>query len=745
MKLLNISLVIFFLLGNLYSQQYKVNRYEDYVIKENLMNGAPHRIYNLKQNYLHRGFKQKMTNKEILSLSENIIDDHKSLINIGKDKTKIFKVDTHDNSLSVVLLQTYKNIPILNSGIGYTVNEKGDLLSLGADVYENINLSTSPLISRQQVVANLLDHFENEKLKIIDDIDLYIYPVEEKRDDYKLVWQLTLADSNNFRIYRVLYDALEGRIIKKIDQAMSGGIVSGVMKYQYYPTNHLNAPATCNLANHNILIWDAISQSCGNANTNSDGYFWLNKDLAYGTYYAHAILKNSYVEVRDRNILLLEYLFTSGNTSPTHLVTSCTPQSPPTPFTRIFPTCTATNMFYHVNYAHDYYKNTFAFSSMDYSMISTFDDGLGLNGSADGTNISFGSVDGQLWALSSDIIYHEYSHNVMYKIYGDWIGGSSSTGQGRAMDEGLADFFAGIITNDASIGEAVGLTRTLDNTYIFNSSESAHWNGQVIGGACWDINKALGKATSEQLVFKALRIAPQARNFTDFLENLLIADYMLFNGSNRNAIISAFNNHSIQPDLIVASISGPTSLNANQTGTWSITASGGVSPYTYAWSYYKSCDTDLPVAPCGYWYQLGQTSNTVTRYDTSPFELKCIITDAINQTTSVSKYVSVIGLNKETDLDSSIENIPQSYEVYNNYPNPFNPSTKIRFSLPQSDNVSIVVYNSLGQLVTKLVDDIYPSGFHEVLFNATGLPSGVYFYQVVLGNKSFIKQILLLK
>ena len=73
---------------------------------------------------------------------------------------------------------------------------------------------------------------------------------------------------------------------------------------------------------------------------------------------------------------------------------------------------------------------------------------------------------------------------------------------------------------------------------------------------------------------------------------------------------------------------------------------------------------------------------------------------------------------------------PTDFELSQNYPNPFNPSTTIRYALPVESKVSISIYNLLGQEITTLVNDIQSSGYHEVLFNASNLSSGVYLFRI---------------
>jgi hypothetical protein len=72
--------------------------------------------------------------------------------------------------------------------------------------------------------------------------------------------------------------------------------------------------------------------------------------------------------------------------------------------------------------------------------------------------------------------------------------------------------------------------------------------------------------------------------------------------------------------------------------------------------------------------------------------------------------------------------VPSSFVLAQNYPNPFNPSTAIRFDLAEAGHVSLAVYDMIGRKVAMLIDSELPARQHEVIWNASGLPSGVYFY-----------------
>ncbi len=88
---------------------------------------------------------------------------------------------------------------------------------------------------------------------------------------------------------------------------------------------------------------------------------------------------------------------------------------------------------------------------------------------------------------------------------------------------------------------------------------------------------------------------------------------------------------------------------------------------------------------------------------------------------------------------------PKTFSVEQNYPNPFNPSTKIVYSIPHISNVTLKVFNILGQQVKTLVNQTQSQGTYTVTFNASSLPSGIYFYSLEAGDYTQVKKMILLK
>jgi len=98
-----------------------------------------------------------------------------------------------------------------------------------------------------------------------------------------------------------------------------------------------------------------------------------------------------------------------------------------------------------------------------------------------------------------------------------------------------------------------------------------------------------------------------------------------------------------------------------------------------------------------------------------------------------------------TGLSNTNENIPEKFSLQQNFPNPFNPSTSICFSLPADSKVKLVVFNSAGQEVAELVNEEMNAGTYEYQFDAGSLSSGVYFYKLITENFTDTKKMMLVK
>lgn len=91
------------------------------------------------------------------------------------------------------------------------------------------------------------------------------------------------------------------------------------------------------------------------------------------------------------------------------------------------------------------------------------------------------------------------------------------------------------------------------------------------------------------------------------------------------------------------------------------------------------------------------------------------------------------------------EEVPAALQLRQNFPNPFNPSTTVGFELPRAGRVRITLFDAAGRSVAVIAEGEYAGGYHEVVFRAGGLASGIYFYRLEFGFQSLVRKMLLLR
>ena len=110
-----------------------------------------------------------------------------------------------------------------------------------------------------------------------------------------------------------------------------------------------------------------------------------------------------------------------------------------------------------------------------------------------------------------------------------------------------------------------------------------------------------------------------------------------------------------------------------------------------------------------------------------------------------NKGFNVLGASSVVGIDDENYILPDKYLLYQSFPNPFNPSTTIKYSVPNSDIVNIKVYDILGKEVATLLNEYKSPGSYIVEFDGSKFASGVYFYQLKAGNYLDTKKMILMK
>ena len=194
---------------------------------------------------------------------------------------------------------------------------------------------------------------------------------------------------------------------------------------------------------------------------------------------------------------------------------------------------------------------------------------------------------------------------------------------------------------------------------------------------------------------------------------------------------------------------------AKYPGTWAV----GFTPLWFA--KYGNNDGYNPVGPSN---DYTFTFPNVTSFGWTEYSLDVQVPAGVGVTaleTRLHVYSTFVGtvyfddltvqkVGTTTSVSSDNSNIPKVFDLSNNYPNPFNPSTKIQFAVPHEQNISLVIYNILGQRIRTLVQGVHTAGQYTVIWDGkdeTGhtVESGVYIYRLETGSIALVKKMLMLK
>ncbi len=253
---------------------------------------------------------------------------------------------------------------------------------------------------------------------------------------------------------------------------------------------------------------------------------------------------------------------------------------------------------------------------------------------------------------------------------------------------------------------------TTDYYLSFNGTSAAAPHVTALAGLIYSLNNELTYTEVKNLI----------------KDNAVYLGYPLEYGSGRIDALATLNE---TPLPLSINLSGPSYREINQSGTYTAVPSGGSSNYSnYLW-WERKDDDILPfkgsniilAPPSGQWIpQVGWTDMyTITISRSYSFSLKCEVTDSENNTAYDIQPVTVGGFLSKSSSNLPAEDIqslsPDNVIISSNYPNPFNPSTTIRFDIPKDSYVDLTIYSITGQKIISLADGSFLKGYHEMKWN----------------------------
>lgn len=264
--------------------------------------------------------------------------------------------------------------------------------------------------------------------------------------------------------------------------------------------------------------------------------------------------------------------------------------------------------------------------------------------------------------------------------------------------------------------------------FINQPNPQLYKGAEFFSSILWEIRKEIGASNSDNLIFDTLYRLSSSPDFVEFRDDMKAAD---LSGSYEAEIHNIFASIGIGNPVASDPPSGVYITNRS---------SNFGSPYI-AWNsgsqfvdYYEVWRKKRRISD-GYVYPdvlLGTTYQT-TYYDGqayfdqfSGYEYSYYIksVNIFNKTSTASSLTQWVKL--QTSNKAVASSIPDKYFLRNNYPNPFNPTTTIKFGLPQKSMVTLTLYNIVGQKVSILLNSELSAGSHEITFDAGRLSSGFY-------------------
>ncbi len=631
-------------------------------------------------------------------LLENFFQENKDLFGIDEEKNTLsFKLEKVNRNTTLFIYQQYfKGIPVFRHKYRIRMNKQNELISLKGMFNPKVFLSTiNPILTEKdaQEVAFYNVSTTSHDIRYMQ-TELTIF---SKNNEYFLAWKITFEIINKPESWLFLVNALNGDILLK--ESLEVDVTGSGNAYDSHPGN--GSPVSKSL------------------------YFLGTSHYLDGTY-----VKTNNSDASNAYSSNYQYFFSSSHTS----------------FDEV-------NVYYHVTQM----QNNF-FKALDPSYnpikrnawVHYLTDWDNATASSSGTlRFGDGYVTFNDLAKDESVIYHENTHVVIYET-SDLLGGNSEQG---ALHEGWADYFAASFAPgpvDHEIAEwatkASGPLRDLENNATFNGSFSQDWTGNgeinqydyalVWGGALWDCRQSphnIPASVIDWISYDALYSLNYGAKFSDALTAILESDEETYYPNHASAIRFAFNNRGIY-ESVTAWISGPDFMQFKEQGTWQVHPSGGNSSFTYQWQYRPAYSST--------WTNVGSSQSYSRTMGLDDFELKCTVTSIYGLSATDFFYVYNAGSGGPPQKRPAVPVVQKKlkFQLVQNYPNPFNPTTNISYSIDSDQLVELSVYNVIGKKVKTLVNETQSIGQYNVLFNATDLPSGVYYFKLTAGNNIDIKK-----
>jgi Zn-dependent metalloprotease len=617
----------------------------------------------------------------------------------------------------VTFQQYFEGLKVEGAQYKVHLREDGTVDMANGYYYDNIDIPIIPVISSLSASNTaMLDLELATSLFNKNTSELVIYPQNET---FHLAYKIDVLVEDPFTNWQYFVDATNGRILRKYNK------ITPIYTAKNVTSNKVSKENT--LKNKNLFVTGTgkvYRKHPGLSSVTTENLFGLD---------GNGKLDGTYVRAKNSS--------TSDAYSASHSFQYATTN---THFDEA-------SLYYHV----DNFRRNFIEGLDSGNDLFNFIEAYAHNNVVCNNNACFNPNDGDIYfsdgyefAKEDKVVHHEYGHAVIYDIENGIL---SSGGEEGAISEGTPDYFAGSFTGRSKILEysASFAERDMSSPFYTDYSQlptngngdvivGSHRGGEFFSSILWDIRNKTGITSSEAdfLVFDALYRVGGNPDFTDFKFAMIAADAAAYSGDHYVLIRNTFADKGIGTHLYPTP-AAPTSLSitnigagsmANPTLAW--TSSPAFLDYFEVWRQKKEISSGIinPVdilvgtSSTTSYTDISGTYQTLTDYEYR-YYVKAVNT--YGNTSYSSNYTSWVKLIAFFKRPAG-KSLPETFTLNQNYPNPFNPSTQIKFELPETAEVTIKIYNIVGQEVATLVNQEMQAGFHNTSFAADNLASGVY-------------------
>lgn len=643
-------------------------------------------------------------------------------ITYSKPTLKLSKKRDVKNDIYYDFQQEYKSIPISGTHSTFGLTKNGEIFYFSGTYYsELVDIDVNPKLSSDIALNKALRDLRkvgfSEKNK-----KLFILPID---NNFELVWEIIISNQETSENFKYIVSANSGKIMSKSNTKINSSEINFFNNESTQESN--SSSISLNVLSPYGYIFNTFPQSSNLIFETTNAFLPLLNSSGF--------LQGTYANVYKRSGLRATYL----NNNPANYNHD--------PYTQDFD---EVNVYYHITkFRQDFINSLYTpnFNQTNVSIGWNFSNRQAYyDSSNDIIYFDNGTTSSTNYSREANVIYHEYIHKVQYDrncYYGD-----TYNLEYKGVLEGLADYFAYVYSRvpNILIYSLPSEARNLTTHTSYNTSMGIYNYAHLFSHLLWELESSINGLYI--VVFSHMNNFNYYNSAFISFRNLLINSYSDI--SIRNNIQNKFAEHGVG-DYSNNPPSPPINLNisgnygGNPTIQWTPSNDNDINHYKIYRKKYNENDFTLIGLSSGNSF----TDYSVTiQYNFIDDDIYYFVKTVDNEGLISSESASVNVLNiwsnfsifsKNQNLDEkNISNEKTQYDFnISNYPNPFNPTTTISYSVPEESNISIRILNVVGQEIDKIFEGRKLPGNYVIKWDGSKHSSGIYI--VILQNEKTTK------